>query len=111
MGMKWEAISADDFLALVSSLKFLGNERIKTQHFIGATKWVQIGGEEIHGYHQMRVAHHKYVDTDFKEVEYAGHAHGKATTRYRVIDGVWKFAGLEPEVRWGEHDLDKIFEH
>ena len=109
MGMMCESIPAAEFLDLVSSEKFLGNERIKTQHFIGASKWIQMGGSEIQGYHQMRVAHHKYTDAQLNEVDYKGHAHGKATTRYRLVDGVWKFAGLEPDVRWAEHDLDKIF--
>lgn len=108
--MMWEAIPAADFVGLVSSEKFLGNERIKTQHFIGASKYVQIESGEIHGFHQMRVAHHKYTDAQLSEVKYKGHAHGKATTRYRLVDGVWKFAGLAPDVRWGEHDLDKIFQ-
>ncbi|KAK3629215.1 hypothetical protein LTR56_005091 [Elasticomyces elasticus] len=111
MGMIWESMPAAEFIGLVSSDKFLGNDCIKTQHFIGASKWVRMEDGDIHGYHQMRVAHHKYTDASLSEVKYKGHAHGKATTRYHLVDGVWKFAGLAPEVRWGEHDLDKIFEH
>jgi scytalone dehydratase len=30
--------------------------------------------------------------------------------QFCLVDGVWKFAGLEPEIRWAEHDLEKIFE-
>ena len=29
--------------------------------------------------------------------------------RYKKEDGVWKFAGLSPDIRWGEYDFDQIF--
>ncbi|KAJ5635562.1 uncharacterized protein N7484_008875 [Penicillium longicatenatum] len=109
MGQEWESMPADDFVALASSPKFLGNARIKTQHFIGASKWVQTSGDKVTGYHQMRVAHQKYSDDSLTEVLYKGHAHGAATTQFRKVDGNWKFAGLKPEIRWDEHDLEKIF--
>lgn len=95
---------------MASNESFLGNRRIKTQHFIGASKWLQISDSEITGYHQMRVAHQKYKDDELKEVLYMGHAHGKATVKYRIVDGIWKFAGIEPDIRWGEHNYDKIFQ-
>jgi scytalone dehydratase len=28
---------------------------------------------------------------------------------YRKVDGVWKFAGLTPNIRWYEYDYDKMF--
>jgi scytalone dehydratase len=88
----------------------LGNQRLKTQHFVGgASKWVQLNDREIAGYHQMRVAHQKYADDALTEVALKGHGHGKATIWYRKVDGVWKFAGLEPGDRWGEFDYNKIF--
>lgn len=110
MGQEWKSMPAEDFLAMASSPKFLGNARIKTQHLIGASKWVQTGEDTITGYHQMRVAHQKYSDDSLTVVVYKGHAHGGATTKYRRVNGVWKFAGLEPHIRWREHDVDKIFE-
>lgn len=109
MGQLWESLPAADFVALASSPGFLGNARIKTQHFIGAGRLVQTADGEVTGYHQMRVAHQRYKDDELKEVLYKGHAHGKATIQYRKVDGVWKFAGLAPDIRWGEHDVDKIF--
>ena len=30
--------------------------------------------------------------------------------RYKKIDGVWKFAGLCPDIRWTEGEFDKVFE-
>ncbi|KAF2024552.1 putative scytalone dehydratase [Setomelanomma holmii] len=110
MGMIWEKMPAEEFLAMASSPKFLGNARIKTQHFMGQTKWIQTGDGEITGYHQMRVAHQKYKDEELSQVAYKGHAHGKATIRYRRTDGRWKFAGLEPDIRWSEDDYAKIFQ-
>lgn len=109
MGKVWESLPAQGFVDLASNAHFLGNQRIKTQHFIGASKWVRTGEDEITGYHQMRVAHQKYSDDELKEVRYQGHAHGKATIYYRRCEGVWKFAGLTPDIRWSEHDYDKIF--
>jgi scytalone dehydratase len=25
------------------------------------------------------------------------------------VNGVWKFAGLNPDIRWAEYDFDKVF--
>lgn len=107
---------AEQFIRMASDDKFLGNARIKTQHFVGATKWAsQPAGEAdeaaMTGYHQMRVAHQKYKDDGLTEVAVKGHAHGKGTVWYRKVEGVWKFAGIEPDIRWSEYDHDKIFEH
>jgi scytalone dehydratase len=110
MGQIWESMPAEQFLAMASDKRFLGNGHIKTQHLIGASKWIQTANNEITGYHQMRVAHQKYNDDELTEVLYKGHAHGKATVQYRRVDGTWKFAGLEPDIRWTEHDYDKIFQ-
>ncbi|KUL89598.1 hypothetical protein ZTR_04353 [Talaromyces verruculosus] len=106
----WEEMPASEFVSMVSSPHFLGNQRLKTQHFVGgASKWVQLNDSEIAGYHQMRVAHQKYADDALTEVALKGHGHGKATIWYRKVDGVWKFAGLKPGDRWGEFDYNKIF--
>ena len=115
MGMKWDDMPAEQFVSMASSPSFLGNKRIRTQHFIGATRWTQTeDGNEMTGTHQMRVAHQKYKDDEQREVLYKGNAHGNAVVHYRRVDGLWKFAGLEPGIRWaeedGEHGYDKIFQ-
>ncbi|KIA75328.1 scytalone dehydratase [Aspergillus ustus] len=89
----WPYMPAPDFIALVSSPRFLGNPRIKTQHLIGASKFTQT----------------EYADDDLAEVIGKEHAHGKATMQFKRVDGVWKFAGLEPDIRWAEHELEEIF--
>ena len=109
MGMKWESLPADAFIELASSPKFLGNHRVRTQHLIGASKFVQTSRVSITGVHQMRVAHQKYKDDECTQVLIKGHAHGKATVEYRFVDGVWKFAGLTPDIRWAEDDYNQIF--
>jgi hypothetical protein len=38
-----------------------------------------------------------------------GHAHSHNTHWYKKIEGEWKFAGLNPNIRWGEYDFDGIF--
>ncbi|KAJ5399599.1 Scytalone dehydratase [Penicillium sp. CMV-2018d] len=55
------------------------------------------------------VPHQKYGDDALSEVLVKGHAHGNATIQYRRVEGEWKFAGLEPDIRWKEHDVDGIF--
>jgi len=109
MGKTWEAMPAAEFVGMASSPKFLGNARIKTQHLIGAGRYVRTGEDEMTGFHQMRVAHQKYKDDGLTEVLCKGHAHGKATVRYRRVGGLWKFAGLTPEIRWAEGEYDLIF--
>lgn len=109
MGMIWESMPAADFVHMVSSQKFLGNLCIKTQHFIGASKYVQTGDQTIEGLHQMRVAHQKYESDNLDIVLYHGHAHGSATIRYACVEGVWKFAGLVPDIRWSEGEYSKMF--
>lgn len=109
-GMIWEAMPASDFVALASSPGFLGNKRIQTQHFVGAIKWEQTSGDAITASHQMRVAHQKFKDDELKEVAFRGHAYGWAFTRYSNVDGVWKLAGVGPDLRWTEHNYDKIFQ-
>ncbi|KAK4168185.1 putative scytalone dehydratase [Cladorrhinum sp. PSN259] len=106
----WEAMPYQEFIGMASSPKFLGNLRLKTQHFVGgAARWEQTSETEITGYHQMRVAHQKYADDALTKVSMQGHGHGNAKIWYRKVDGVWKFAGVEPGVRWGEFDYAKIF--
>ena len=101
---------ADAFIDMAFDPKFLGNPRLKTQHLVGASKWTKTSETEITGYHQMRVAHQKFADEQMTEVTVKGHAHGKATVWYRKVDSVWKFAGIEPDIRWSEYDHDKVFE-
>ncbi len=81
-----------------------------TQHFIGGTKWEKVSDTEITGYHQLRVPHQRYKDSSRKEVVVKGHAHSQNTHWYKKVDGVWKFAGLCPDIRWGEYDFDRVFE-
>ena len=100
---------ASDYLSMISDPKVLGNKRLRTQHFVGATKWEKVSDDEIVGYHQLRVPHQVYADESLKEVKVKGHAHSTNTHWYKRVDGVWKFAGLAPEIRWFEYDFDNVF--
>lgn len=101
---------AAEFIQMASDPKVLGNPLLKTQHFIGGTKWEKVSDDEIIGWHQLRVPHQKYTDATMTEVQVKGHAHSTNQHWYRKIDGEWKFAGLNPEIRWSEFDFDKVFE-
>ena len=100
---------AEQFIAMASDPKFLGNPLLKTQHFIGASRWEKLSDDEITGTHQVRVPHQKYTDETRTTVAVKGHSHGVGTMKYKKVDGVWKFAGLCPHVRWFEYDYDKVF--
>ena len=106
----WEAMPADDFIAMISDPTVLGNPQLRTQHFIGgASKWEKVSEDYVIGYHQLRVPHQVYSDAALTNVAVKGHAHSHNTHFYRRVGGVWKFAGLNPHIRWCEYDFDKVF--
>ncbi len=106
----WEAMPAEEFVKMASDPHVLGDPSLKTQHFIGGTRWEKVSYTDAIGYHQLRVPHQKYTDASCKEVVVKGHAHSFNKHWYKKIDGVWKFAGLAPEIRWFEYDFDKVFQ-
>ncbi|KAK0637420.1 Scytalone dehydratase [Bombardia bombarda] len=107
----WESMPADEFITMVSDPSVLGSPLLRTQHFIGgASKWEKVSDTEITGYHQLRVPHQVYTDSSMKEVKVKGHAHSHNTHYYKKVDGVWKFAGLNPDIRWTEYNFDQVFE-
>lgn len=105
----WEAMPADEFVAMASNPAVLGDPLLRTQHFIGGTRWERVSEDEAIGYHQLRVPHQKYTDATLKTVAVKGHAHSHNTHWYKKVEGVWKFAGLNPDIRWFEYDFDKVF--
>ncbi|QGA19299.1 hypothetical protein EYB26_006988 [Talaromyces marneffei] len=105
----WPEMEADDFIAMVSSEGFLGDPCIKTQHLLGGHWYEPISETEVIGHHQLRAAHSRYTDASLREVAKRGHGHATNELFYRRIDGVWKFAGIRPFVRWNEWDFEQIF--
>lgn len=109
----WPALPSSEYLAMISSTHVLGDPLLRTQHFIGQSKWEKVSEEEVIGYHQMRVPHQRYTGDEkggLGETKLKGHAHGMNKHWYRKIEGSWKFAGLAPVIRWGEFEFDRIFE-
>ncbi|KAM4057314.1 scytalone dehydratase [Hirsutella rhossiliensis] len=106
---KWEAMPAEDFMAMASHDDFLGDPCVKTQHLFGATRWERLSESKFVGHHQLRVAHQVYTAPDFKTVKVRGHGHATNEHYYTKIDGVWKFSGIKSCVRWFEHDFEKVF--
>lgn len=105
----WEAMPAEEFITMISNPAVLGDPLLMTQHFIGGTKWQKVSDTEVIGVHQLRVPHQRYTDASRTQVAVKGHAHSTNTHWYKKIDGVWKFAGLNPEIRWTEYDFDRVF--
>ncbi|KAH7390971.1 scytalone dehydratase [Phaeosphaeria sp. MPI-PUGE-AT-0046c] len=110
LGKIWESMPASDFVAMASDPSVLGNPLLKTQHFIGGTRWEKVSDDEMIGYHQLRVPHQRYTDETMTKVAVKGHAHSFNMHWYKKVEGEWKFAGLNPDIRWFEYDFDKVFE-
>jgi len=106
---RWESMTSSDFLAMVTDDDFLGDPCVKTQHLLGASRWERISDTQVIGHHQLRAAHQVYTAPDLKTVKLKGHSHATNEHYYTKVDGVWKFAGLKPKVRWNEHDFEKVF--
>ena len=87
----------------------LCGQKALTNVTLATTKWERVSDTEIKGHHQLRVPHQKYADATLSSVLVKGHAHSYNLHWYRKVDGVWKFAGLAPDIRWFEYDFDKVF--
>ena len=105
----WESLPAEEFIAMISDPKVLGNPLLKTQHLVGVTRWERVSDTKVIGYHQMRVAHQKYASALLHEVVIKGHTHSSNKHLYQKADGVWKLAGLKSDIRWAEYNFDKVF--
>lgn len=106
---KWDSMPAESFVKMVSSDGFLGDPLVKTQHLLGATEWERVSETEVIGHHQLRAAHLRFTGPDMQRVDRRGHSHATNEHFYKKINGVWKFAGLRPTVRFNEFDFEKIF--
>jgi scytalone dehydratase len=102
-------MDAEDFMAMVTDPGFLGDPTIKTQHLLGQTWWEKISDTEVIGHHQLRAAHQVYTTPELHTVKLKGHGHASNEHYYRKVNGVWKFAGLRPTVRWNEHRFEDVF--
>jgi scytalone dehydratase len=109
LGKLWEAMPASEFVAMASDPNVLGDPLLMTQHFIGASRWEKVSDDEVIGYHQLRVPHQRWTDETRTAVAVKGHAHSHNTHWYKKVNGVWKFAGLNPNIRWGEYEFDQVF--
>ena len=99
----------DEFVQMISHASVLGDGRLKTQHFVGQSRWERVSPSEVVGYHQLRVPHQRYERADLKDVAVKGHAHSTNVHWYRKVAGRWTFAGLNPDIRWTEYDFDRVF--
>ncbi|KAK6440246.1 Pituitary homeobox 2 [Oleoguttula sp. CCFEE 5521] len=108
-GKKWDSMSAEDFVAMMSSKGLLGDPLVDTQHFLGGRKFVRTSDDAVSGDWQLRAAHQRYTGSDKKTVEAKGHGHAVIRHHYKRENGEWKLCGFKPTVRWNEFDFDKIF--
>ncbi|KAF3407934.1 putative scytalone dehydratase [Talaromyces pinophilus] len=106
---RWDSMTAEEYMAMVTDLGFLGDPTVKTQHLLGGTWWEKVSDTEVIGHHQLRAAHQVYTDENLKTVKVKGHGHATNEHYYRKVNGVWKFAGLKPTVRWNEYQFEDVF--
>jgi scytalone dehydratase len=106
---KWVSMTAADFIAMISAPGFLGDPLLKTQHLLGACEWEKVSDDYIIGHQQLRAGHLRFTDATHTVEAKRGHSHATNEFYYRKVNGVWKFAGLKPEVRWNEYEFETIF--
>ncbi|KAJ5365810.1 Scytalone dehydratase [Penicillium concentricum] len=106
---KWDSMAAEEYMAMVTHPGFLGDKTIKTQHLLGQTWWEKVSDTEVIGHHQLRAAHQVYETEALETVKLRGHSHATNEHYYRKVNGIWKFAGLKPNVRWNELRFDEVF--
>lgn len=104
-GALHENLSPDEYVAILSGVSLLGRKRLKTQHFLGESKWERLNDGSVQVAHQIRVAHQFYVDDDLSAVAKKGHAHGVTTLWFRKVEGIWKLEGAASRLEWSEYDL------
>ena len=63
---------------------------------------------EVIGHYQLRAAHNHFTDLMLQRVDRRGHGHATKEHFYRKVDGLWKFAGFRPKVRWNEYDFERV---
>jgi scytalone dehydratase len=102
-------MTSADFLAMVMDVNFLGDPCVKTQHLLGAAKWIKKSEDKVVGNLQIRAAHQVYTTPDCGVVKLRGHSHATNELYFSKVDGVWKFAGLKPRVHWNEHAFEHVF--
>lgn len=78
---------------------------MKTQHLIGGAKWEVSSDGTVQVWHQIRVAHIRYINEDLAIEASKGHAHGVTQHSYKKIDGVWKLYGVTPKLEFSEYNL------
>lgn len=86
-------------------MEMIGDVRLKTQHFLGASKWVVLDDGSVQVDHQIRVAHQRYKNKDLAEVVNKGHAHGVTQHVYKKVNEAWLITRVAPSLNWFEHDL------
>ncbi|BDD61104.1 hypothetical protein MAP00_006176 [Monascus purpureus] len=102
-------MKSEEFISMMSSPNLLGDPLVHTQHLLGAAKYEWVSETEIVAVYQIRAAHQRYANPDLTSVTRRGHGYGTVKHWYGKIDGVWKLAGVRPELYWTEHDFSKIF--
>lgn len=101
---------ATSFIANISRRDRLGDPVLKTQHFLGASKWEQTSDTEIIGHHQLIASHLQYIDETFRTPRYEGVAHGTNVFKYKKLGDQWKLAGMLIYKRWMVGDVEKMFQ-
>jgi scytalone dehydratase len=105
-GSLHENLTPDEYVAILSDAKLLGDKRMMTQHLLGGSKWEGRSRDgTVRVWHQLRVAHQRYAGEDLAVVINKGHGYGRVQHCYRKVEGDWKLEGVVPQLEWSEYDL------
>lgn len=100
-----ESLTPDQFAAIIADKKVIGDPCVKTQHLLGAGKWIGSSDGTVQVSWQIRVAHVRFATEEMAKTINYGHAHGATTHIYKKINGAWKIVGVIPKLLWFEGDL------
>ncbi|KAF2223442.1 Scytalone dehydratase [Elsinoe ampelina] len=88
-----------EYIARFSSKAMLGDERIASQHLLGAANFEVKGPTSAIGHWQIQVGlYRKLADGNLREWTVASYV----DHMYERIDGIWKLAGFRPHTKLWE---------
>ncbi|KAF3394931.1 putative scytalone dehydratase [Talaromyces pinophilus] len=99
-GKKFDAMSAADFISMVSSDGMLGSPLLRTQHLIGASKWKKSSDAEVIAYHQLQSSQTRYENVGSKVIKDESTRRVTIRHTFRKINGTWKLEGIKPSLCW-----------
>lgn len=101
-------MAAEDYIAMASSPKMLGDPDVQSQHFLGSADVQKLSPTTASAEYQLRAAHLRLTKSPRKEVARA-HAHGVIQFFYENTTTGWKISGIKGWADFMEGDILAVF--